>query len=176
MGRRRNRPTTKPKPAPAPPAPSPLGSPQSDPLALLRLIITNPQLQQALHQPVAGVAAPRAITLPMPAPASHHGSKQLAIPLGAVMNAIYALAGQSMEHLNAETREDDPAVPEYLVGENGDFLVDPASPAERAELVARLFEISETARRRPAVRQRRRVVETETDESELFALEAGFTR
>jgi hypothetical protein len=140
------------------------------------MILSNPQLQQALQQPAMGPAAPRTISLPMPARGQQRGSRQATIPLGAVMNAIYALAGQSMEQLNANTREDDPAVPEYLVGEDGEFLVDPASSEARAGLVARLFEISETARSRPAVRRRRRWIESEGDESELFALEAGFTR
>ena len=166
------------QPAPAPPAPqpSPYGPPQSDPLALLRMIISNPQLQQALQQRTMGPAAPRAISLPMPAKGRQHGRRQMTIPLGAVMNAIYSLAGQSMEQLNANTREDDPEVPEYLVGEDGEFLVDPANPRERAELVERLFEISEAARSRPALRRRRRSIESEGDESERWALEAGFTR
>ena len=162
-----------PQPAPAPPqaaAPS-----QSDPLAMLRMIITNPQLQQALQQSTMGPSAPRAISLPVPAPTRPSGSRQMSIPLGAVMNAIYALAGQSMEQLNANTREDDPEVPEYLVGEDGEFLVDPASSEERARLVTEWFEMSENARRRPA-RRRRQSSEFESDESERWAIEAGFTR
>jgi hypothetical protein len=52
--------------------------------------------------------------------------------------------------------------------------VDPANPQARAMRVAELFEISGAARRRPM--RRRRLIESEGDESELFALEAGFTR
>jgi hypothetical protein len=154
------------------------GPPQSDPLSLLRMIIANPYLHQALQQPTMGPAAPRSMYLPMPAPGARYGARQMPLPLGAVMNAIYALAGQSMEQLNANTREDDPEVPEYLVGEDGEFLVDPASPEARAVLVSRLFEISESARSRPsrARTQRNQWHESGGDESELWAFEAGFTR
>jgi hypothetical protein len=132
--------------------PTPAGPPQSDPLSLLRMIVSNPQVMQALQPPTP--ASPRAISLPMPAPGQPGGRRGVSIPLGAVMNAIFALAGQSMDHLNANTREDDPEVPEYLIGEDGEFLVDPANSAERADLVARIFEISEQASYRPAAPRR----------------------
>ena len=63
------------------------------------------------------------------------------------MNAISLLAGQSMTELNAETREEDPEVPSYLVSEDGEFVVDPASPDDRAALVTHLFRINDAAQR-----------------------------
>ena len=125
------------------PPPFVTGAPQSDPLSLLRMIVANPQVLQALQPPTP--ATPRAIALPMPA-TGPAGSQSLSLPLGAVLNAIVQLSAQGLDRVNANTREEDPEVPEYLVGEDGEFLVDPASPEARARLVAELFEISEHAR------------------------------
>jgi hypothetical protein len=133
------------------PPPYVTGAPQSDPLSLLRMIVANPQVLQALQPPTP--ATPRAISLPMPAGPA--GSQPLSLPLGAVLNAIVQLSAQGLDRVNANTREEDPEVPEYLVGEDGEFLVDPASPEARARLVAELFEISERAhvQDRPTSRQ-----------------------
>jgi hypothetical protein len=113
-------------------------APAADGLGLLRVILGNPQFQQALfgtHRAplpsrsvaaaaVSRRAAPRAIG---PDPA--RGSDE---------RDCHA-AGQSMSELNAETTEDEPEVPPYLVGDDGDFLVDPANASDRAALVTHLF-------------------------------------
>jgi hypothetical protein len=87
------------------------------------------------------------------------------------MNAIAALAGQSMTELNESTPEDDPEVPSYLVGDDGDFLVDPSSPNDRAALVAYLFRVSNEAQRAGYVQPD---AEDEMAEAEAWAEDAGF--
>jgi hypothetical protein len=159
----------------APPAP-----PQNDPMAMLRTIVGNPQFQQALHwSAVMGQAGPRNVQLPIPAPGYPGDSRSMAIPMGAVMSTIAALAAQSRNQLGATTREDEAEVPEYLVDEQGDFIVDPASSDDRAALVAHLFRLNDEAQRSgwfepPDVPFAEHDVEL--DESEQWALEAGFTR
>jgi hypothetical protein len=142
------------------------------------VILTNPQLQQALQSaPAPGAAAPRTVALPVPSPTAPQQTRQVPIPLGAVMNAIAALTGQSMTELNENMSEEEPEVPAYLVDDDGNFIVDPASPDDRAALVTHLFRLSEEAQRSGSVpRQSRRFAEadTELDESEQFAIDAGF--
>lgn len=155
------------------------GVPQADGTALLGLILGNPQLQQALQwAAVMGSAGPRTVQLPVPATGAPGRMRSVPIPLGAVMNAISALAGQSMVELNATTQEDEPEVSPYLVDEQGDFIVDPASPDDRAALVAHLFRVSDEAQRSagswppdggPTE------ADGELDESEEWARDAGFT-
>jgi hypothetical protein len=159
-------------PAPAAPA----TAPRTDALALLRLILANPEFQQSLQQAAtSGPAAPR--TVPLPVPISEPGSatRPVQIPLGAVMNAIVELAGQSMTELNAMSTEDDPEVPEYLVSDDGEFIVDPASPEERAALVTHWFRVSDQTRQGAAEPQDPSA-ENELDESDEWARAAGFMR
>ncbi|PYQ54931.1 MAG: hypothetical protein DMF78_03955 [Acidobacteria bacterium] len=145
--------------------------PQADGLGLLRMILGNPQFQQAMHfASVLGPAAPRTVQLPVPTGAVP-GTRSVAIPLGAVLNTVAELAGQSMAELNESTREDDPEVPAYLVDDNGDFIVDPGSPQDRAALVAHLFRMSDEAQRSGLLRTE---ADVETDESDAWAREAGF--
>jgi hypothetical protein len=173
-----------PGPAPqpiAPPVPvqiaAPAPPPQPDALGLLRTILTNPQLQQALQSAPAFGAAARSVALPVPSPAAPQRARQVPIPLGAVMNAIAALAGQSMTELNENMSEEEPEIPSYLVDDDGNFIVDPASPDDRAALVAHWFRVSEEAQRSGSFPQRRGrfgEADAELDESEQFAFEAGF--
>ncbi len=166
--------------SPAYPGWAPLAPPQNDPMATLLTIMGNPQFQQALHwSSVMGPAGPRNIQLPIPAPGYPGDTRSMAIPMGAVMNTIAALASQSRNQFGATTREDEAEVPEYLVGEQGDFIVDPASPDDRAALVAHLFLLNDEAQRSgwfqpPDVPMED--AEAELDESEQWAFEAGFTR
>lgn len=160
--------------APAPAAPA--AAPQTDALALLRLIVSNPQFQQSLQQAAtSGPAAPRTVPLPVPVGDPGGATRPVPIPLGAVMNAIVTLAGQSMTELNAMSREDDPEVPEYLVSEDGEFIVDPASPEERAALVTHWFRVSDQTRQ-GAAEPRNPSPENELDESDDWARAAGFMR
>jgi hypothetical protein len=153
------------------------GSPQADGLGLLRLILLNPQFQQALHQAaMSGGAAPPPVTLPVPAIDPPSRLRPVEIPLGAVLNAISGLTGPAMMQLNARTSEADPEVPAYLVSEEGEFIVDPASPDDRASLVVHMFEVSDETQRLQALRQRQsrqHQSDPETDESEAWARDFG---
>jgi hypothetical protein len=155
------------------------GVAQANGTALLGLILGNPQFQQALQwTAMMGSAAPRTVQLPVPATGAAGGMRSMPIPLGAVMNAIATLAGQSMVEFNETTREDEPEVPAYLVDEDGDFIVDPASPDDRAALVAHLFRVSDEAQRAAGPWQPEgepTEAEGELDESEAWARDAGFT-
>ena len=147
------------------------GSPQADGLALLRLILLNPQFQQALNQAVTGSnVPPPPVTLPVPAVEPPSRLRPVDIPLGAVLNAISALTGPAMMQLNARTSEEDPEVPAYLVSEEGEFVVEPSSPDDRASLVVHMFEVSDEAQRLAALRQRQSRPQDETD---VWAYEFG---
>jgi len=167
-----------------PPLPAPaVTAPQADGLGLLRLILSNPQFQQSLQQAAmtgAGAVAP--VALPMPAAQVPGGMRSMDIPLGAVINAIAGLTGPALMQLNARTSEADPEVPEYLVSEDGEFIVDPASSDDRASLVVHVFEVSDEAQRlafqqqgqlsRSSQSSQRRAY-TELDEADEWAREVG---
>ena len=166
-----------------PPLPAPaVTAPQADGLGLLRLILSNPQFQQSLQQAAmtgAGAVAP--VALPMPAAQAPGGMRSMDIPLGAVINAIAGLTGPALMQLNARTSEADPEVPEYLVSEDGEFIVDPASSDDRASLVVHMFEVSDEAQRldealqqqRQSSQPSRRRAYTELDEADEWARDVG---
>jgi len=166
-------------PLPAPGMSAPYApAPQADGLGLLTMILSNPQFQQALQQAAmtgAGTAAP--VALPIPALQPPARMRSVDIPLGAVINAIAGLTGPALMQLNARTSEADPEVPEYLVSEEGEFVVDPASSDERAALVIHMFEVSEEAQRLAALRQQRqsrpRRADTEPDDADAWARDVG---
>ena len=158
------------------PAPAPaVTAPQADGLGLLRLILSNPQFQQSLQQAAttgAGAVAP--VALPMPAMQPPGGMRSMDIPLGAVINAIAGLTGPALMQLNARTSEADPEVPEYLVSEDGEFIVDPASSDDRASLVVHMFEVSEEAQRLAQQHQPSPPrADTELDEADEWARDVG---
>jgi hypothetical protein len=162
-------------PSPPPPAfqggpamaPSPGGA--MDATAMLRMMMGNPQLQQALQwAAVLGPAAPRTVELQVPAPNMPARTQQ--VPLGAALGALGTLLRRSLYELNASTREDEPEMPEYLMGEEGELLVDPASPEDRAALVTHLFRIDAAARRSGLLAES----DEGLDEADAFAREAGF--
>jgi hypothetical protein len=126
----------------ASPAPTPAAAP--DAMAMLRVILSNPQFLNALQSTAAPVPA-RPVSLPVPVAATAPRLRQVPIPLGAVLNAIASLAGASMTDLSAASREDEPEVPAYLVDAEGAFIVDPASADDRAALVAHFFLLSAEA-------------------------------
>jgi hypothetical protein len=161
-------------PGAAPQQPAAAPPPQTDALGLLRTILTNPHLQQAL-QP-AGGGPPQPVQLPVPSPTAPAGRRNVNIPLGAVLRALMAASGEALVELYEQTGEDEAEVPEYLVGEDGDFLVDPASDDDRAALVAHLFRLNEAAQQYGGDPQpeSREDEAGEMDESDAFALAAGF--
>lgn len=164
-----------------PPLPGASGEPpsiaprQADGMALLALILSHPQFIQALQQAGAhGAAAPRTVPLQVPSTSVPAQTRTVPIPLGAVMNAIVALAGRSQVELNAATAEDDPEVPSYLVNDDGNFIVDPTSAADRAALVTHLFRLSDVAAQQQSEWSEASEDAGELDESEEFGIEAGF--
>lgn len=143
-----------------------------DGLATLQTILSNPQFQQTM-QSAAMIGGARSVPLPMPVPAQPQSQQPLQIPLAAVLNAIVQLAGRSMVELNAGTREEESVIPEYLVDEHGEYVVDPASAEDRAALVAHLFRVNAAAQATEAGSDVSEG-EPEIDESEVWAEEAGF--
>jgi len=161
--------------APPPMPAMPGARPPADATALLRMFLGLPQLQTALQSAaVLGPAGPRTMQLPIPS-GTPGAMRNLQIPLGAVMNTISALAGRSMEELNASTQDSDPEVPDYLVGEDGEFLVDPASAAERAALLTHMVRLNQAAHRMGWLAEGREADEG-LDEAEAWARDAGFDR
>jgi len=179
-----------PLPAPQPPpyawpppqvAPT-AAPPAADGMSLLRMILGNPQFQQTLwgQHPAAGPSP--VVPLQLPIAGLPNRRRSVPIPLGAVMNAISMLAGQSMTELNAGTREEDPEVPSYLVSEDGEFVVDPASPDDRAALVTHLFRINDAAQQLDTAGPQDDFLfddngfgfSSELDESEAWAENLGF--
>jgi len=164
-----------PLPGATPQQPAAAPPPQTDALGLLRTILTNPHLQQAL-QPSGG-GPPQPVQLPVPSHTAPAGHRNVNIPLGAVLRALMAASGEALVELYEQTGEDEAEVPEYLVGEDGDFLVDPASDDDRAALVAHLFRLNEAAQQYGGDSQpewREDEDAGEMDESDAFALDAGF--
>lgn len=152
----------------APPMPSAPAQPagQFNATALLGLLLSNPQLQQALRAaPVLGQASPRAVQLPMPPGAP---SPSVSIPLGAVLNAIGALTSRSIAELHESTSEFDEEVPAYLLGESDEFVVDPGEADARAAVVLQYFRAAGEAARFGGVG------ESSLDESEAWLRDAGF--
>ena len=120
---------------------------------------------------------PRAVELPIPATGAPRQTQSVRIPLAAVVNALAALTGPTMTELNESTSEEDPEVPAYLVDDNGDFFVDPASADDRAALVAHLFRVSNATQRSgrfPQLRRPSAEADGELDESDAWARAAGF--
>jgi len=164
-------PLPRPGPAQQPMAPmgpqAPAAVPQLDATALLHSIIGHPQVQQVLQAAATvGVAGPN--TVPLQVPAST-GSRTVQLPLGDILNTIAALAGQSTAELGGVPGEGEGEAAEYLLGEDGDYVVDPASDDARAALVAFLFRLNDEA-----VQQGYLPAGGELDESDAWARDAGW--
>jgi hypothetical protein len=167
-------------PAPPPAVPPVAGTAaQPDALAMLRAILTNPQLHQALRPAGAPAGAPtaRTVQLPVPTPAAPPQTRAVPIPVDEVLRAILSLAGHATARAGEDFGEGDSEFPEYLVGEDGRFLVDPANADDRVALVAHLFLLNDAARRSgryPQLRRRPGAAAFGRDASDDWAREAGF--
>jgi len=129
------------------PAPGAPGA-SLDATAMLGLLIGNPQLQQALQwAAVLGPHAPRAMQLQVPSAAMPGALRRVAVPLAPALAAISRLAAEAIGELEANVSEGDPETAEYLVGEDGELLVDPASAEERAAAAVHLLRLSREAER-----------------------------
>ena len=144
----------------------------TDATAMLRMMMGHPQLQQALQwASVLGPSAPRTVDLSVPGATSQGGPRNVSVPLGAAMNALSSLLGRSLMEVNANTNESDPEVPEYLVDDEGEFVVDPADADARAALVAHLFRIDAQVRRRQEAGVRSDTADSDAD---AWARDLGF--
>ena len=111
---------------------------------MLQQLLSSGQLITGLAQGiVGGTTGPREVVLEMAGP---EGVSEVAIPLGAVMNTIAHLATEAMHEFEAATHERESDVPEYIVSESGEYIVDPMSPAARAALVLDYFRRAQAAR------------------------------
>ena len=148
------------------------GGGQLNATALLGLLTSNPQLMQALRSaPLLRRAGARRVEVDIP------NSGPVSIPLGEVMNAFAHLARASMHELNGLASEDDAEIPEYLLGDDGEPLVDPANEEERAALALHLLRLDGEADRYAELNDlvaSDGYFEGDLDESELWAREAGF--
>lgn len=128
-----------PQPAPAPLAQT--GGQPMDATVLLGLLLNNPAVVQAIASAPAAMqpaAAQIPVALAQGAPVS--------IPLRDVMGTIAQLARGAALELAETLTEDDlgesaAILPDYLYAEDGELLVDPTDPAERAALVVHLLRL-----------------------------------
>lgn len=92
-------------------------------------LLSSPAVQQAVMQMMMGQAGNSTV------PAG--GTR---LPVTAVTNLLGMLANQASAEYNAVARPDmGESIPYYLMGADGEFLVDPASPEQRATLVMELL-------------------------------------
>lgn len=98
--------------------------------AQLAGLLNNPQIQQLLRSSLfrrrEGV-----VRIESDGPYS----ESVSIPMADVVNTISRLARASAVELHALDDEDAPEIPEYLVGEDGDYIIDPECPEAREALV-----------------------------------------
>ncbi|MBN1612073.1 MAG: hypothetical protein JW940_35910 [Polyangiaceae bacterium] len=160
--------------APAPgrgiaPSPAPAGGGSGrDALGQFAALMGDPRVLQMLQSAaVLGQAATRGLEVEVPGP---DGPRSVQIPAGPIVAGLASLANESLRELNALTREDDPDVPEYLVDDRGEFIVDPANQEERAALAVELLRADRDARRCVDCR----ALEDGLDESDAWARDAGF--
>lgn len=104
-------------------------------------IINRPEIVQALMAMALGPAGRTHIPVGGGEPADPGAPAEppTPVPVGAIANVIGTLANQAGSDLNAAEPPQGESVPSYLLGESGEFLVDPAVPEERARLVLELL-------------------------------------
>ncbi len=120
------------RPAPARGGPQRGGAPLNA-TALLQTVMGNPQLQQMLRQALlTGRSGRREVVVEVPSPRTGR-SRAVTLPVAAVVNVIRELSEQSLAEFDGYASEDS-AVPEYLLSEEGEYLVDPSDRSQRAEL------------------------------------------
>lgn len=133
-------------------------------LAMAGMFFSSPQFQQLIRASgIFGGSAPQSVEVELPS------GDSVSIPPAAILNTAASLLQNSIVELNALTPEDAPEVPDYLVGEDGEFLVDPSDPQQRAALVLHYLRLAGEAER-----ERYSDYQEEMDGSDIFALEAGF--
>ncbi|MGD8588233.1 MAG: hypothetical protein PVG22_05320 [Chromatiales bacterium] len=158
------------RPATGRPTATPTAAPgrgQFNATALLGLIMNNPQLMQAIRgAPFARQAGVRRVEVNIP------NGESVSIPLADVLNTFAVLAQESVLELNDTSSEYAENIPEYLIGEDGEFIVDPQSAEDRAALVLHLLRLDGEMERYAEWDDLNAYDETE--ESDLWVREAGF--
>jgi hypothetical protein len=106
---------------------------------------TSPRTSTAAAQLLQMLSKPNVMKILTAIAAGQAGQKSFriagrSVPVGAIPNVISTLANQVAEEYQAIAPLDGEAFPEYLLDADGEFLVDPAVPEERAQLVMELLE------------------------------------
>jgi hypothetical protein len=122
-------------------SPAPAAGGQLDATALLGLLMSNPQLQQALRSAAVLGQAARPVELVVP---TEGGPTTVSIPLHAVMNTVAEMAERASVELAPEA---DEALPGYLLNEAGEAIVEPSNPPAHAALVLHYFRMAGEAER-----------------------------
>jgi hypothetical protein len=133
----------------APPNEPNVARPARDATALLSLMLSNAQVQDALRR-AAVQRTPDNVQLALPASAGSARRDVVPLPMDAVVQAIAALAHRSRLELDesaAEEADGDEAPREFLLSESGDLLVDPADADRRVDLVVHYFRCAAQAER-----------------------------
>ena len=89
-------------------------------------LLQNPAIQQALLSQVLGASGTQQVTTPSGA----------SVPRGAINGLLSQLLANATESLPESEGIDEQS---YLLGANGEYLVDPASPEQQAALVLSHF-------------------------------------
>jgi len=110
--------------------------------ALLGFLLNNLQIREAISAaPFYGAGNSYGIDVTMP------NNETISIPLAAVLNSIEQLARAAIVELNASVSGGETETPEYLLRDDGEFIVDPANSGERANLVLDILRQSGEAQR-----------------------------
>lgn len=112
-----------------PPAQPSLPSTQGSPAAAqLMQVLANPQVQQALMAMMMGSAGRPNVRI-----------AGTSVPVEAVGNAIHSLVESAIAEHHALCKGMGETIPQYLLDDAGEFLVDPANPDARAAILVELI-------------------------------------
>lgn len=140
--------------------------------AQLASLLNNPRIMQALQ---AALFRGREGAIHVETDAPYRASES--IPLADVMDTIARLAQESALELNALAGEDAAEIPEYLINEDGEYVVDPECAEDREALVLGYLRRQGELKRYQELDgfvENEGGAGNETDASEVWAREAGF--
>jgi hypothetical protein len=109
----------------------------------LMSLLERPETMQALAALNLGPAGRKSIPV---------GTPQTSIPVGAITNLIGMLAGRASAEAEAIAGDGEDRL-EYMIGESGDYVGDPASPGDRAAAVWNVLNEAQAERVLSAVGQ-----------------------
>jgi len=114
------------------PPPQPPIAPAAPATAQLLQVLARPEVLQALMSMLLGPSGRR-----------HVPVAGTPVPVGAFTNLLGVLANRAAAEYNVLAAPSGEDIPRYLLDVNGEFLVDPAVPEERAAVLLGLLEIAE---------------------------------